>query len=44
MVDLVVRRLTYKCANKTVIIYPLEALKDFYSIQIKFTQSSLKAQ
>ena len=44
MVDLVVRRLTYKFANKTVIIYPLRGLKDFYSIPIKFTQSSLKGQ
>ena len=29
MVDLVVRRLTYKCANKTVIIYPVRGVKRF---------------
>ena len=29
MVDLVVLSLTYKCANKTVIIYPLGGVKRF---------------
>ena len=44
MVDLVVLSLTNKCAKKTVIIYPLGSVKRFYSIPIKFIQSSFKAQ